>query len=143
VDFYGDSVLVFFNGLDTRLSERASEAVRCAVEMQRQLSVVSQENQQEGLPSLQMGVGIHTGEVIVGNIGSESRVKYGIVGSAVNETDRIQSTAGGGAIMISEQTYSLVADSVDVGPKCQACLKGLDGVRDLYEVRAVDGERPS
>ncbi len=143
VDFYGDSVLVFFNGLDGRLSERASDAVRCAVEMQRQLALVSKENEQEGLPPLEMGIGIHTGEVVVGNIGSESRAKYGIVGSAVNETDRIQSTAQGGSIMISEQTYSLVADSVDVGPKCQACLKGLDGVRDLYEVRAINGESPS
>ncbi len=137
VDFYGDSVLVFFNGLDARLSERASDAVRCAAEMQQQLAVVSQENQEEGLPPLEMGIGIHTGEVVVGNIGSESRAKYGIVGSAVNETDRIQSTAQGGSIIISEQTYALVAGNVDVGPKCQACLKGLEGVRDLYEVRGI------
>ncbi|MDQ7783548.1 MAG: adenylate/guanylate cyclase domain-containing protein [Desulfomonilaceae bacterium] len=143
VDFYGDSVLVFFNGLDDRLAERASDAVQCALEMQRRMTVVSEDNKREGLPPLQMGVGIHTGEVIVGNIGSESRAKYGIVGSAVNETDRIQSTARGGSIMISEQTYALVAASVDVGLKCQACLKGLDGVRDLYEIRAVDEEDPS
>lgn len=140
VDFFGDSVLVFFNGLETEISERASDAVRCAWEMQQQLEAVSEENQREGLPPLEMGIGIHTGEVVVGNIGSETRAKYGIVGSAVNETDRIQSTAEGGAIMISEQTYSMVSHRVEVGPKCQACLKGLEGERDLYQVLAVNGE---
>ncbi|MFH1113768.1 MAG: adenylate/guanylate cyclase domain-containing protein [Pseudomonadota bacterium] len=138
VDFYGDSVLVFFNGLDARLSERAADAVRCAMEMQQQLVEVSKENRQEGLHPLDMGIGIHTGEVIVGNIGSESRAKYGIVGSAVNETDRIQSTARGGSIIISEQTYALISDSVDVGPKCRVYLKGLEGVRDLYEVKSIN-----
>jgi adenylate cyclase len=141
VDFFGDSVLVFFNGFHSGIPERAADAIRCAVEMQRRLAVVSEENQQRGLPPLEMGIGIHTGEVVVGNIGSETRAKYGIVGSAVNETDRIQSTAQGGAVMISEQTYSVVADRVEVGPKWQASLKGLEGLRDLYEVKAIDDER--
>jgi adenylate cyclase len=75
--------------------------------------------------------------VIVGNIGSETRAKYGIVGSAVNETDRIQSVAQGGKTMISERTYKLLSDRLEVGPKCQACLKGLEGTLDLYEVRDI------
>ena len=141
VDFFGDSILVFFNGLETGIPERAFDAIRCALEMQRQLGVVSEENQQSGLPMLDMGIGIHTGEVIVGNIGSETRAKYGIVGSSVNETDRIQSVAEGGSVMISEQTYSLVSERVDVGPKCEACLKGLDGTRDLYRVQAAHGKK--
>lgn len=139
VDFFGDSVLVFFNGLDARISERAYHAVSCALAMQRELEVVSVENQRDGLPPLQMGIGIHTGEVVVGNIGSETRAKYGIVGSAVNETHRIQSVAEGGNILISEQTYSVIEDRIEVGPKCQACLKGLDGLRDLYHVRSIPG----
>jgi adenylate cyclase len=137
VDFYGDSVLVFFNGFQASVSERAYDAVKCGLEMHRELEQVSLENEKEGLPRLEMGVGVHTGEVVVGNIGSETRAKYGIVGSAVNETDRIQAEAQGGVTMISEQTYALVANRITVGAKCQACLKGLEGERDLYQVESL------
>jgi adenylate cyclase len=138
VDFYGDSVLAFFNGLEADIASRAADAVRCALDMQRQASALREQNLREGMPALSMGIGIHTGEVVVGNIGSEKRAKYGIVGSAVNETDRIQSLARGGTIMISGQTYELISDRVVTGPRCQVGLKGLKGIRDLYPVTAMD-----
>jgi len=137
VDFYGDSILVFFNGIEPDVRVAAANAVKCAIEMQRELALVSEQNLRDGLPVLSMGIGIHSGEVVVGNIGSEARAKYGIVGSAVNETDRIQSFAQGGKIMISGRTYELLSDSLVVGPKCEACLKGLEGTLDLYELREI------
>jgi class 3 adenylate cyclase len=139
VDFYGDSVLVFFDGSDSDLSERAADAVRSAVDMMAQMKPQAEENRKEDLPEISMGIGVHTGEVIVGNIGSETRTKYGIVGSAVNETHRIQAEAAPGEIMISESTYDLVKESVDVGAKCEACLKGFEGTRDLYRVVSIEG----
>ena len=138
VDFYGDSVLAFFNGIDSDIPARAADAVNCALEMQRECAKAAQQNLIEGLPSFAMGVGIHTGEVVVGNIGSETRAKYGIVGSAVNETDRIQAHAQGGSIMISGQTYELLSERVVVGPKSQVGLKGLKRIRDLYPVLDMD-----
>jgi len=111
--------------------------------MQREVATLSNENEREGLPHLSLGIGIHTGEVIVGNIGTETRAKYGIVGSVVNETDRIQSFAQGGSIIVSENTYAFLPDTVEVGPKCQACLKGLNGTRDLYEVTDIRPTAPS
>ena len=137
VDFHGDSILVFFNGIEPNVGVSAANAVTCATQMQHELTSVSQQNLQDGLPALSMGIGIHTGEVIVGNIGSETRAKYGIVGSTVNETDRIQSFAQGGKTLISERTYKLLSDRLEVGPKCEACLKGLEGTLDLYEVRDI------
>jgi adenylate cyclase len=137
VDFHGDSILVFFNGIEPDIAISAGSAVKCAIEMQHELAWVSEQNLRDGLPGLSMGVGIHVGEVIVGNIGSETRAKYGIVGSAVNETDRIQSFAQGGNIMMSGRTYELLSDQLVVGPKCEACLKGLEGTLDLYEVREI------
>jgi sigma-B regulation protein RsbU (phosphoserine phosphatase) len=137
VDFYGDSVLAFFNGMDSDVASRAADAVKCALEMQRECEDVSNRNATEGLPALGMGIGIHTGDVVVGNIGSEKRAKYGIVGSAVNETDRIQSLAQAGTIMISGQTYELVSERIVVGPTCQVGLKGLKGIRELYQVMAI------
>ena len=141
VDFYGDSILVFFNEIEPDVRVAAANATKCAIEMQRELALVSEQNLRDGLPALSMGIGIHTGEVVVGNIGSEARAKYGIVGSAVNETDRIQSFAQGGKIMISGRTYELLSDRLLAGPKCEACLKGLEGTLDLYElieIRAPD-----
>ncbi|MEJ2718374.1 MAG: adenylate/guanylate cyclase domain-containing protein [Deltaproteobacteria bacterium] len=137
VDFYGDGMLAFFNAISLDVPSRASDAVKAALEMQREVDAVSIENQKEGLPALSMGVGIHTGEVVVGNIGSESRASYGIVGSAVNEAQRIQSSAEGGAVVISDQTYRTIADRVVVARKFQVRLKGLEGERNLYEVQSI------
>jgi len=143
VDFHGDSVLVFFDGIEPDAAVGAANAIKCATEMQQGLDSVSEQNLRDGLPALSMGIGVHTGEVIVGNIGSEARAKYGIVGSAVNETDRIQSFAQGGKTMISERTYKLVSDRLEVGPKCEASLKGLEGTLDLYEVKQIRRMDPS
>lgn len=140
VDFYGDSILAFFDGMTGDTETRAADAVKCAVDMQRELIGMSGHDDENGRPSLQMGIGIHTGEVVVGNIGSETRAKYGIVGSAVNETDRIQSFAHGGSIVISGAAYSLLAQRLVVGPRRRVSLKGLEGDRDLFEVVAIDGK---
>lgn len=142
VDFYGDSVLAFFNGISADTPQRALDATKCALEMQEAAREVSRENEKEGLPPLEMRVGIHTGEVVVGNVGSDARAKYGIVGSAVNETDRIQSYAEPGAVMISERTYRILGDRIVVGPTAKAALKGLNGFRELYRViSVVDGRQ--
>jgi hypothetical protein len=140
------SIVKSFGGTDENPARRITvlvslnSAVTCALEMQRALDEVSKHNEAGGLPSLEMGIGIHTGEVVVGNIGSETRAKYGIVGTAVNETHRIQSLAQGHEVPISEHTYCLVADRIDVGPSTQAHLKGFDGLRDLYPVTSIRRE---
>lgn len=140
VDFYGDSLLVFFDGMQPDKVERAADAVKCAIEMQREQESFVEESKAEGLPPLYMGIGIHTGEVIVGNIGTESRAKYGIVGSNVNLTARIQTTAGAGKIVVSEQTYWALSDRLTVSADFRVCLKGVERDRELYEVDSLDGE---
>jgi class 3 adenylate cyclase len=140
VDFYGDSLLVFFDGMQPDKVERAADAVKCAIEMQREQEGFVEEIAAEGLPPIHMGIGIHTGEVIVGNIGTESRAKYGIVGSNVNLTARIQTTAGPGKIVVSEQTYWALSDRLTVSADFRVCLKGVERDRELYEVDSLDGE---
>jgi class 3 adenylate cyclase len=108
VDFFGDSVLVFFDGMGDRVETRTLDAVKCAVEMQEEASRLTQENEDLGLPAIAMGIGIHTGPAVVGNIGSETRVRFGIVGSAVHETDQIQAIADKGTVIVSWETKSLV-----------------------------------
>jgi len=140
VDFYGDSILVFFNGVESDIPGRAFDAVHCALEMQRELEALLGDNVGKGFPPLGMGIGIHTGEVIVGNIGTETRAKYGIVGSNVNLTDRIQSTAGPGKVIVSEKTHEIICGSLKVALEFKACLKGVEEDQKLYEVEAIDPE---
>jgi class 3 adenylate cyclase len=143
VDFYGDAVLVFFDGLHADTSERAADAVKCAYEMQQNAKIFEKENEEMGRPVVKMGIGIHTGEVIVGNIGAETRAKYGIVGSDVNLTARIQSTAAGGKIVISEQTYETLAERINISREFLVCLKGVAEDRKLYEVEAAETDHPT
>ena len=138
VDFYGDSILVFFNGSAEDIPKRALDAVQCALEMQAELVGFLQENLLRGLPEVSMGIGIHTGEVIVGNIGTETRAKYGIVGAAVNLTDRIQATASGGRVVISQDTFETLKNRVTVSYVFNVCLKGIEDDKKLYEVESVD-----
>ena len=137
VDFYGDSILVFFNGSDAEVDRRALDAIKCALEMQRDLQLFNQQNRSSNSPHLAMAIGIHTGEVVVGNIGTESRAKYGIVGAAVNLTDRIQATASGGSVVISEDTYMAISKWLTVSYDFRVCLKGISNQQNLYEIESV------
>ena len=85
--------------------------------MQAAIQELNRRNEKEGLPRLEMGVAIHTGEVIVGNVGSERRTKYGVVGSAVNHAGRIESFTVGGQILISDATLRESGDGVRVGSR--------------------------
>jgi adenylate cyclase len=138
VDFYGDSILVFFNGQEQDIPQRAFDAVQCALEMQNELTGYIRENLLRGLPEVSMGIGVHTGEVIVGNIGTETRAKYGIVGAAVNLTDRIQSTAAAGRVVVSQQTYETISHKLNVSYEFKVCLKGVEDDKKLYEVESID-----
>ncbi|MGA8832967.1 MAG: adenylate/guanylate cyclase domain-containing protein [Desulfomonilaceae bacterium] len=134
IDFYGDGILAFFDGADSNVTAHALDAVDAAMRMQRTLLTVSQENRAEELPELSMGIGIHTGLVVVGNIGSEKRGKYGVVGSAVNTAKRIESIAERGVILMSDQTYSVLGGRVEIVRELQVKLKGLEGTRELFEL---------
>ncbi len=140
VDFYGDSILVFFNGSEAEIDKRALDAINCGLEMQRDLNLFNEQNRGTNKPHLVMAIGIHTGEVVVGNIGTESRAKYGIVGAAVNMTDRIQATASGGRVVISEDTYKVISKWLTVSYDFKVCLKGISSQQKLYEIEsAVSG----
>ncbi|MGB9618770.1 MAG: adenylate/guanylate cyclase domain-containing protein, partial [Desulfomonilaceae bacterium] len=137
VDFYGDSILVFFNGSGAEVNRRALDAIKCGLEMQRDLTLFNEQNRSTKTPQLVMAIGVHTGEVVVGNIGTESRAKYGIVGAAVNLTDRIQASASGGSVVISEDTYQIISKWLTVSYDFRVCLKGVSNQQKLYEVESV------
>jgi len=92
------------------------------------------ESVSNGFPALSMGIGINTGEVVIGNIGAKTRAKYGIVGADVNLTDRIQATASTGKVVVSEATYELVRDKFTVIREFEVCLKGVEDQKRLFEI---------
>ncbi len=137
-EFQGDGILAFF-GAPLAAADDAERAVACAIEMQRTLAKLNDEQRALGVAELTMGIGIHTGEVIVGNIGSERRAKYGAVGAAINLAYRIESQTVGGQVLISPTTYARVRAAVDVRGSLDAHLKGVADAVTLYDVVAVRG----
>ncbi|MEJ2716117.1 MAG: adenylate/guanylate cyclase domain-containing protein, partial [Deltaproteobacteria bacterium] len=82
-EFTGDGILVFF-GAPRSLADHVRRAVTCGLEMQAAMDQLNEENLRLDLPQLEMGIGVNCGELVVGNIGSEKRKKYGAVGSPIN-----------------------------------------------------------
>ena len=138
-EFIGDAILAIFGAPFLR-DDDAMRAVACATEMQCAMTGVNEELARRGLPSLEMGIGINTGEVVVGNIGSQTRTKYGVVGSHVNLTSRIESYSVGSQILISDSTYNEVKHIVHIGKQMKLSAKGFSEPFSIYEIEGVGGE---
>lgn len=122
-EFIGDAILVIF-GAPVDRPDHADRAVACALAMQREMEQVNRWNQERGLPPIEMGVGINTGEVVVGNIGSEKRGKFGVVGTEVNMAARIESCTVGGQILVSESTLAALQGAVETAGTLEVQPKG-------------------
>jgi adenylate cyclase len=108
--------------------------------MQLAMSHVNERLKQLGLPQLEMGIGINTGEVVVGNIGSAKRTKYGVVGSQINLTYRIESYTVGGQILISESTLEELSSIVKIGGQRELQLKGVRQSIIIYDITGISGK---
>lgn len=135
-EFIGDAILTVF-GIPEEKADDPQRAVACALAMQQTLSDLNREMVSEGLPTLEMGIGINTGPVVVGNLGSETRTKYGIVGAVVNIASRIESNTIGGQVLLSEMTYMAVKRQVTVQPPLTVMMKGLKRPLVCYPVTAI------
>ena len=93
--------------------------------MQLAMAGVNDRNRQAGYPEVALGIGVNTGNMGVGNIGSKKRTKYGVVGSNVNLTARIESYTVGGQIFISENTLKACGDIVRLDNAMQVSPKGV------------------
>jgi adenylate cyclase len=139
IEILGDGLLVLFGAPISR-EDDPERAVACAVSMQLQMEGVNALLRQENLPEIEMGIGIHTGDVVVGNIGSEKRTKYGVVGSAVNLTGRIESYTTGSQILISPTTYAAIANMLTIRQTLTVEPKGLPEPITIYDVGGIGGE---
>lgn len=133
VDFYGDGVLVFFDPHDGPVAPAAARAVQCSLAMQRSMVRLNQEMESKPLSSaMETRIAVHAGSVVVGNIGSASRSKYGIVGLAVNMTQRMETEIQGGQVVVSRRISELLGDALVVKPPFTARFKGIQDAVTLY-----------
>src|SRR5438445_8266138 len=138
MEILGDGLLVLF-GAPLSRDDDTERAVACALAMQLRMADTNAPHRRAGLPEVDMGIGVHTGEVVVGNIGSQQRTKYGVVGSAVNLTGRIESYTTGGQILISPTTYAETAAVLTVSDQMTVAPKGIAAPITLYAVSGIGG----
>lgn len=123
-DIIGDAVLVVF-GAPMMLPDAANRAVHCALQMQKAMRGVNEHNIRNGWPEIEMGIGLHTGNAVVGNIGSTKRSKYDVIGQAVNLTARIESFTIGGQVLVSPTLIRAADRGFVLGDEVRVHGKGM------------------
>jgi adenylate cyclase len=131
--YLGDGLMALF-GAPTATPEDAANALNAAVAMQRRLLGINEELRKEGLVEVGVGIGLHTGEVIVGYIGSERRSEYTAIGDAVNTASRLESNAKGGQILISDATAKAARSRYKLQPRDPITVKNREQPVVLWEV---------
>jgi adenylate cyclase len=129
--YLGDGLMALF-GAPLGLQNDAEAAVRAAVNMQKSLAEL---NTTSGKPPLSIGIGIHTGEAVVGFLGTERRMDYTAIGDTVNVASRLTSQASPGQIVISAATYALIGRGISCCELSPMKLKGRDEPIEVHEVR--------
>jgi adenylate cyclase len=137
-EIIGDALLIIF-GAPQEMPDRSQRAIACAIKMQNAMAEVNEQNLAQGLPELEMGIGLNETEVIVGNIGSSKRSKYTVVGSGVNMTSRIESYSVGGQILISESVRHEAGEILRIDAQREVRPKGAETPLKIYEVGGIAG----
>lgn len=134
--FIGDAIMIFFGDPNSQgVKKDAMACVSMAIEMRKQMKVMRQQWIRKGVTKpLQIRMGINTGYCTVGNFGAESRMDYTIIGKEVNLASRLESVAEPGQIFLSNETHSMVKDSIMCRDKGSLSVKGFSKPVPIYEV---------
>jgi len=121
--FIGDAILAVFSAPFPQADD-PWRAVQAAHAMQKEMTKLSEIWEKQNRLSFQVGIGINTGEVVLGNVGSQYKKDYTVIGDTVNVAARLCGLAKGGEILLSEATYEQVKDHVEVKPLGPLSVKG-------------------
>lgn len=132
--FIGDGLLCFFGDPIYR-PDHALRAVKAAIEMQKAVREIGPEIQEKlGLEPIVIRIGLNTGHVIVGNMGSAERMEYTVLGSDVNLAQRLESSATPGQVMLSQKTYEQVQEHIEARDMGDIQVKGFQRPIKVYEI---------
>ena len=135
VDFVGDAILAVF-GAPKGNPQHARDAVLSAIEVQKELAGLNAKWQKRGIPALQVGVGIHTGEVLAGIVGSGERKKFGVTGDTVNTGSRVEglNKEFSTSILITRETLDKIDGEIRVRNCGHVKVKGREKTVEVFEV---------
>ncbi|MBX7152265.1 HAMP domain-containing protein [bacterium] len=131
--FIGDAIMAFY-GAPVHYEDFYMRAINAAVQMQRASEKFNFQRKLEGKDPIHVGIGINSGDVVVGNIGSNKRLEYTVIGETVNIANRLCSVAKKGQIIISQSTYDLLPNKSIASPIEQVMLKGVTEAVTVYEI---------
>lgn len=133
--FIGDAIMVFFGDPESKGDKTdALNCVSMAIEMRNRMQALNEKWKRQGISELSIRMGINTGYCTVGNIGSNDRMDYTIIGGQVNLASRLESLAEPDQILITSQTYALVNDRIFCREKSKVKVKGIAYPVQTYEV---------
>ncbi len=136
--FMGDAILAIF-GEPIKNENHPINAVKCANKMLKKVRLLQEKWLNEGKPKIEIGIGIATGDVFIGNIGSEERLEYTVIGDTVNTASRIENynKVYRTNFLISEETYLKVQKYVDVIKIREVSIRGKAKKINIYEVLRI------
>jgi HD-GYP domain-containing protein (c-di-GMP phosphodiesterase class II) len=134
--YIGDCVMAVFGAPISHYND-AERATITAIEMQNYVREINARRVKEGLPEVKIGIGVNTGHVISGNMGSIDRMDYTVIGDAVNIAARLESIAGRGQILVTKEVFDEVRYVVDADFLDTINVKGRAQPVDVYEVRGL------
>jgi adenylate cyclase len=134
--FIGDAVMAFF-GAPIPQDDHADRAIMAGLMMQERVDIWNAEREREGLPPVRIRVGINSGPAVVGNVGTEKRVDYTVLGSSVNIASRLESgVAKPGQLVVSQNTLDRVIGSFEIESLGEFALKGLQQKMPVFLVKS-------
>jgi len=134
--FMGDSIMVLFGAPTTR-DDDVRHALACAVEMQLAMDKLNEDHKERGMPEFYMGIGINTGTVMAGLLGSELYSEYTVIGDQVNLASRIEAYSLRGQVLISEATFERCRGYVETAEPMEVHVKGKEQPVTLRELLAI------
>ena len=141
--FVGDQLVAIF-GLVSPNGGTPNDAVKAAIEMQNTTEELMQLRANQNKETFEIGIGINTGSVIVGNVGSKNRMDYTVIGDAVNVAARFQQMAKGGEINIGEKTFDGVKDHIPaMGDKKEIKVKNKKEPVVCYTIKGSENSNTS
>jgi adenylate cyclase len=132
--YIGDNIMAIF-GAPNATPDDAKNALKTAVEMQKRVTSLNSELEEQGFPQIAVGIGLHTGEATIGYIGSQQRSEYTAIGDTVNLASRLESVAEGGQILISEATAQSGGDLFTLENREPIMIKNRLQPVNLFEVK--------